>query len=318
MNIIDKKISKMLWKDLQEENEFQNKKPLLAHYTTMQNFDHIIGSNELWFSNPLNMNDSDELAFGMNQGAYEFRNNERLKKACGNDEIFIKLVKIFDGLFSHFDKYNVLDTYVLCFSEHEKNDNDGKLSMWRGYGENGSGISFVINTNDLEPNPELPIILSAVHYATKEEMYDWIKNKIEELAEILDQSNKSQEVLESIASSWMERLKVFSLFTKHDGFKEEKEWRCVYLKDRDSNGQFKERYGYNISNKGLEPKLKLKLDQLSNGGSALKLELLIDRIILGPTTSSVLAVESVKRMLWVKNKIILLEKVRASTIPYRG
>jgi hypothetical protein len=41
-----------LWADLRPEDAFQNKKPLLAHYTTIQVLEKILTSNELWFSNP--------------------------------------------------------------------------------------------------------------------------------------------------------------------------------------------------------------------------------------------------------------------------
>lgn len=41
-----------------------------------------------------------------------------------------------------------------------------------------------------------------------------------------------------------ERLKLFALFTKHDGFKEEKEWRVVYLSERDTGKKLRSMLGY--------------------------------------------------------------------------
>jgi DUF2971 family protein len=317
MNQINEKIHQALWEDYDSNLAFPNQTPLLAHYTSIKNFDCIVEGEELWFANPLNMNDSDELIFGMNQGTAEFRRNEALIKACGNKEVFARLLNIFDRHFNHFDKNHVLDTYVLCFSWHDKKDFDGDLSMWRGYGADGDGIAFVIDTKKIEPNKGSPIILSSVTYATNEERIEWIKQKIDQLADILTTLDKSDETLSSVAWNWIERLKVFSLFTKHIGFQDEKEWRFVYLSDRDSDAHYPPMFGYHISGKGVEPKLKLRLDQIPSTNSALTLDVLIDRIILGPTAASELSMRSVRRMLEIKGKPESAKKVYASSIPYR-
>jgi hypothetical protein len=56
-----------LWADLRPEDTFAAKKPLLAHYTTIQTLEKILASNEVWFSNPLFMNDIEEVRFGILQ-----------------------------------------------------------------------------------------------------------------------------------------------------------------------------------------------------------------------------------------------------------
>ncbi len=317
MDTISQIIIEILWKDFDDVSEFPNQTPLLAHYTSIQNFDYIVEGEEIWFSNPLNMNDLDELVFGMNQGATEFRGNEALIEACGSKKIFGKLLHYFNRYFNHFDENHAFDTYISCFSRHDIEDFDGDLSMWRGYGANGNGVAFVIDTEKIAPDEASPLILSSVKYVTKEARLEWIKDKIHSLAELLKEHKKSDEALDAIAWYWIERLKVFSLFTKHIGFKEEKEWRFVYLNDRDSEGQFTPMFGYNITDKGVEPKLKLKLKQIPGTNASLTLDELTDRIILGPTASSELSMRSVRRMLEIKGKSGLSNKVYASTIPYR-
>jgi hypothetical protein len=54
-----------LFADLRPENAFPNKRPLLAHYTTIQALEKILTNNELWFSNPLFMNDMKAVRFGV-------------------------------------------------------------------------------------------------------------------------------------------------------------------------------------------------------------------------------------------------------------
>ncbi|AWL10825.1 hypothetical protein HMF8227_00319 [Saliniradius amylolyticus] len=317
MEDIGQRIQKSLWKDHDDDAEFPSKTPLLAHYTSIETFDRIIEGEELWFANPLNMNDSDELLFGIERGISEFRKNKDLIKACGSKEVFASLLEKLDRHVNDFDKAHLLDTYIACFSLHDKDDYDGSLSMWRGYGSNGGGISFVIDTEKIEPNEDSPIILAPVDYVTYEERIDWIRARIRDLAELLDSLDKTERVLDAVAWHWVERLKVFSLYTKHKGFEEEKEWRFVYLKDRDTDEAYLPMFGYNISDKGVEPKLKLKLKNIPVSNKPFTLESIIDRIILGPTASSELSMRSVVRMLSVKGKHALKKRVRASSIPYR-
>jgi len=318
MTNLNEKIHQVLWEDYDRDSEFPNQTPLLAHYTSIKNFECIVEGEELWFSNPLRMNDLDELIFGMNQGAAEFRSNEALKRACGSEEIFFQLLNNFDQYFNHFDRNHVLDTYVLCFSRHEEEDFDGSLSMWRGYGANGEGVAFVIDTKKITPNEASPIILSSVKYATTDKRLEWIRQKINSIAALLALLEKTDDALKAVAWHWIERLKVFSLFTKHIGFQDEKEWRFVYLSDRDSAAHYPPMFGYYISDKGVEPKLKLKLNRIPSGNAELTLDALIDRIILGPTASSVLSMRSVERLLKIKGKPELSKKVYASSIPYRS
>lgn len=317
MDEINRIIHESLWGEHDVDSEFPSQTPLLAHYTSIENFDRIVDREELWFANPLNMNDSDELLFGMNQGVSEFRKNGALIKACGNEEVFGNLLRMLDHHINYFDKEHVLDTYISCFSCHDRDDFDGSLSMWRGYGSDGGGISFVIDTKKIDPNENSPIILAPVNYATNEERIEWIKTRIHKLAKLLETLEKTDAVLNSLAWNWVERLKVFSLYTKHKGFQEENEWRFVYLSDRDSDASYPSMFGYNISSKGVEPRLKLKLNNIPGNSHPLTMEAIVDRVILGPTASSELSLRSVVRMLEIKGKLELADRVYASSIPYR-
>lgn len=141
-------VSAKLWADFQEESSFPSTRPLLAHYTSIQTFEQIVTKEEFWFSNPLFMNDLEELQFGMNEGANELHQSDIILKACGSAANHTNLLQSFDILFNDFDSKHVLNTYILCFSEHNASDNDGFLSMWRGYGNSGSGAALVANINE--------------------------------------------------------------------------------------------------------------------------------------------------------------------------
>ncbi|WP_342620754.1 DUF2971 domain-containing protein [Rhodoferax sp. GW822-FHT02A01] len=311
--------SKELWADFDEERSFPATRLLLAHYTSIQTFERIIANREFWFSNPLYMNDLEELRFGMIEGAAEFRRSELLKKACESDGRHKHLVDAFDQHFNDFDKNHVLNTYLMCFSEHTADDNDGLLSMWRGYGNGGSGAAIVVDTNNINVNPGSPLIVGKVHYGTKEKRFAWIHQKIDLLAKIVTEHAKTTDDLSSVAYAWFHRLKSFALFSKHSGFQEEREWRIVYMSDRDNEKKLQPFFGHLATNRGIEPKLKLPIRKIEGvTADDLSLEKIIDRIILGPSIASVLGVNSLKQMLANLGHANLAARVVASEIPFRA
>lgn len=58
--------------DLRGDDCFPKYRPLLAHYPSISVLEAILRSNEVWFSNPLFMNDMEEVRFGINAGASLF------------------------------------------------------------------------------------------------------------------------------------------------------------------------------------------------------------------------------------------------------
>ncbi|MHA1127684.1 MAG: DUF2971 domain-containing protein, partial [Alphaproteobacteria bacterium] len=78
-------------------------------------------------------------------------------------------------------------------------------------------------------------------------------------------------------------------------------------------------FGYFNGARGIEPKLKLKLEPLTGAiGESFNFADIIDSIILGPTTSSPLALMATKRMLKSCGKEELIERLKSSSIPFRG
>jgi hypothetical protein len=122
-------------------------RPLLAHYTSMSVLEKIRKTDEIWFSNPLFMNDLEEVRFGIHQGLRLFQQTEIVEKACRSPERANLVRHAFNHYYGKFDAEHALDTYVFCLSEHDPQNVDGLLSMWRGYGGHGNGAALVFNTN---------------------------------------------------------------------------------------------------------------------------------------------------------------------------
>ena len=308
-----------LYADLRPESSFENKRPLLAHYTTVGTLEKILASNELWFSNPLFMNDFEEVRFGIFTGSQLVMNSDEVASACLKPERAQLFKRAFTLCFDKFSSEHVFDTYVFCFSEHAKEDNDGLLSMWRGYGGNGNGVAIVVDTAQFAPILASPLIVAQVHYDTVEARKGWLVDLLSTFSEIVRTSSIPDDKLHVAAFSLFERIKLFALFTKHRGFKEENEWRVVYMTGRDSQRRLQPMFHYFIGSRGVEPKLKFKVQPI--GGITpddLSLTKITERILLGPSISSPIAYASVTRMFEVLGHSALNPKLRISTIPFRA
>lgn len=311
-------IFKPLWSDIDRSTTYPSVKPKLVHYTSIETMENILKSDEIWFSNPLNMNDYEELRYVLTEAHNRFLGNSILIKACNNAEQFNQLQQYFEGLFNKFSNEHYLDIYAFCFSEYSESYPDGLLSMWRGYGGNGKGAAIVIDTEKLEPKEGSPFIIAKVVYLSRDSRLTWIDGVITALAKIIKDNNIINEDLHYAAYSLFERIKTFALFTKHIGFKEEDEWRVVYQRERNKDPDVDKILGYALTSRGLEPKLKFKFKALESiSASDLSIRNLTYKIILGPSFSSPMAKSTFSRMLDVIGKPELKEKVVASEIPFR-
>ncbi len=303
-----------MWNDFHDEPV----PALLAHYTSLDSIEKILRSGEFWLSNPLYMNDWEELRFGMHAGAQALRGSQLLKDACETPAAHDALLSRFDRLFADFDNTHALDVYVLCLSAHEIEDTDGVLSMWRGYGAQGNGAALILDSAAFPKHDGLPLTLGRVMYATQADRISWLNNKVSALAAAISDHPKTVQNMDSAAQYLFQRLKKFALFTKHRGFAEEREWRVVYAMQNDVNQALSTSLGYLLTGKGVEPKLKLKIAELRPGSSSgSELPPLISQVLLGPSQSTTLAQASIRRMLLLIGHEQLCARLVASGIPFR-
>jgi Protein of unknown function (DUF2971) len=307
-----------LYSDISEANEFYNEKPLLAHYTSIEALEGILKNDTVWFSNPLFMNDFQEVRFGVNEALRLFLSSSEVEGAAETSERHLLLKNSFDNYYNQFAEKHAIDTYVFSLSKHDPENDDGRLSMWRGYGANGNGACLVFDSGKVPALQGSPLVFAKVHYATGQARVDQISKYILDFCEILKANEIPNDKLGLAVYFLFERIKLFALFTKHCGFSEEQEWRIVYLPDRDTKKSLTPMIDYLISARGIEPKLKYKFSHLvEETGSQISLSTIIDRIILGPTTSTPLAKAMIEKMLDKINRPELKSKLRASTIPFR-
>ncbi len=293
-------------------------RPLLAHYTSVETLAKILKNEELWLSNPLFMNDLDEMRFGLTRGK-AFFDQADLEKSCGLDsEDAGKLRHAFNHYYTEYESKHALNVYILCLSKHSPDNTDGLLSMWRAYGNNGSGAAIVFDTAAVGPVIEdTPLILTAVRYASTVERLQWLEQKVAHWAALVVEAKLPPDRLYVAAYSLFSVILLFSLSTKHIGFDEEQEWRLIYMPERDQHKIYNDNFNYVVGARGVEPKLTLKIAPLPGAAAQFGFVDIVHSILLGPSISSLLATASVVRMLDKLGKGELAPKVRSSTIPLR-
>ena len=61
-----------LFLDRDDFQDIMTNRPLFAHYTSIDVLEQIMKNEEVWLSNPLFMNDLEEMQFVMHQGVLSF------------------------------------------------------------------------------------------------------------------------------------------------------------------------------------------------------------------------------------------------------
>jgi len=308
----------MLYSELEIEPDGASNSPLLAHYTSLSNLENILRNEQVWLSNPLFMNDLEEVRFGVSNGVDLVHRNNKLRSALGDETRAALFYNEIEKSLEHYGREHVLDLYVMCFSVHDREDVDGRLSMWRGYGSNGKGTAIVFDVSNIAETDDSPLALAPVEYASREKRKEKLEAKITQVAEFIATNEVPNEHLPDLANALFNRIALFAIFSKHDGFAEEQEWRLVYFKDRDPEGILSQFLSYVNGPQGLQPKLKLDVKPITGALSeGVIMDEIIDRIIVGPSASSPLTKVSAERMLRSLKKENLIPKLRLSSIPYR-
>jgi hypothetical protein len=308
-------LDSVLWSDMQREPA-PGELPPLAHYTSISALERIAQTGEIWFSNPLYMNDVDELRYGMNLGLRALRGHRGLREACPPAH-YNALLDAFESLYAAFDGESAFDVYVFSCSEHDEAiGDDGLLSMWRGYGGDGNGVAIVFDMGPLLA-AHAPLLFRQVQYLSYDASESWMDDKLRQFALALQRRGGPVADMQAAAAALFERIKLFALFTKHRGFHEEREWRVVYLRERDFAGVFRQQLHYAIRERGIEPRLRFSTDVLGGPEEQPRLQDMVRRIILGPVLATPLALRSVVRMLELHQPAWTGRVTRSST-PYRA
>jgi hypothetical protein len=201
-----------------------------VHYTSAEAAFKIIKSKRLWMRNAVGMSDYKEVVHGQEILSRYFSDETRYNKFTSSlDPVAPNVAKEAIDLFNrHIDNIR-FDTYISSLSEHdtEKEDKNGRLSMWRAFGNSSARVALVLNIpSNSNGGQTLNVIFSPVAYLAEDEIHKVID-------EIITNIQSNQDFLRSLSPGAIKTI-VFNTFLaavtclKHEGFKEEKEWRAIY------------------------------------------------------------------------------------------
>ncbi len=294
----------------------------LAHYTSIAALQGICRTGQLWFSNPQFMNDLQEMNYGLNAG-YDYVLRTRVIENAfskSKDETLYHRQQ-FSRYIHDFMTTQSSEVYIFCTTAHDVRNEDGALSMWRGYGEGGRGAALIFNTGFLRDRQDSPLLIAEVQYMSEDQRMASIWQMLQRwqiAATEIDKSNFNEAHISAVMQSLFVSILLLALTTKHPGFSEEREWRLIYLPFLGNAAVLKDSLSYNVGPRGVEPKLKFPLAPLPlDPPDNWTFDSIVHKLLLGPGMSDRLHRAAVERMLVDHQKSFLCDRLKFSTIPLR-
>jgi hypothetical protein len=273
----------------------------LFHYCSNQSFLEILESRQLWLSDTSSFNDY-----------LEGRWVREIYSEAARD---IELGEILDaGVLSIIDSiFSIYRTMAFCLSQ--KGD---QLSQWRGYADDGHGVSIGFDKNELEKikgEEGWPLHLKQMIYDRNEQV-EFLKSDLNEVKETFEKADirypyKADGLLmpedrkKENNEKWTEVVDTFiSVITKIDCFKnpafeEEKEYR-LFVRRPDKVTDYPYPINYRTKRNRIIPNTFINIGDISNQP--------IKQIILGPKNeSSELNIEEIL----AKNEMLEVEIIRS-------
>ncbi len=288
----------------------------LAHYTTAENALNILTSRSIWLRNANVMNDFSEVRLG----------HSRLQAYFQDDRKRHRFAQAFDGIDTNvlpnalkmYDQWwaNIqMNSFLSCFSQHDASeDSYGRLSMWRAFGKNVSGVAIVIKCPEKYSALPLKVMLRPVMYLDKTDTLD------KELQQVITNVEANYTFLnsvdpETVVVALYQMLHLTVVTVKHQGFHEEREWRLCYFPKHSKSDHVTE---VTTSINGI-PQVVHKLEFKNRPPLITKIEIpeLLDRVIIGPSQYAVAIAQSLSNALAEAGVEKPDDKVFISDIPIR-
>jgi hypothetical protein len=290
---------------MEKLNHFVTQKPTstLYHYTSLEGLMGITESNVLWASNPLYLNDSQELTLA--QSIYRRLITERLPLPPDR----LEEMKVLNQL-DYWLSLGVINNHMIFVSSFSEKDN--VLSQWRGYTPEGKGVSIGLDPGKTErlANFQGYRLLKCVYEPQHQnEIATDVLNAIinYSLEKGPDSGKHETESYRSCFEDCTELLLVSSVIMKHISFSEESEWRLVSPISTKTNDST---VNYRAGKSTLIPYANFRL--LEEG----ELNLNLDSIWVGPTPNINLSMTSMSNYLSSKG-VRTNRGINNSQLPYR-
>jgi hypothetical protein len=254
-----------------------------VHYTSAEAALHIINSKRVWMRNATCMSDYREVQHGFSILKRFFADESNTAAfTAALDTCVPGAARDAIALFDRWWNDIQFHTYIASISEHDpKEDVHGRLSMWRAFGSNATRVAIVFNLPwDSGGAAALNVLFSPVAYLTESEAHAMI---YEVVANIKAHSEFLRSIEPQTVTNFVFNMLVIGVTClKHEGFREEREWRAIYSPHRLPS---------TLMEAGTEviagvPQLlyKAPLDAtVSSALAGLEFSRIFDRLIIGPS-----------------------------------
>jgi len=239
---------------------------VLFHYTNAVGMKGIINNRSFWSTDAYFLNDNIELKYGIKiilEKLKFYLNKE-------NDESIIFLL---NKLIEVTGVQNTYDTYITCFSE-----DDNLLNQWEKYAAQGKGYNLGIHfSSDYDSRTKTSHyldnlstnyypVLRKVFYEI-DEQYEIVDNYINTIIDgakkALKRKNELYKYWGAPASLYAANILLEIIFSlKSPSYKDEKEWRLVYMIDKSWKQEIR---NYKINENMIVPYLNTYLYENLNG-----------------------------------------------------
>lgn len=319
MSLDDEKLQKICMPYLsKQQQELKERNNQFVHYTSADNAKNIIKSKRLWMRSPKCMNDYMEITHGYQQ-LWNFFDKKEHKEYFSKimnsitDDASNLILNAFNAWWMEIQN----DIYIASISIHHEHENQsGRLSMWRAYGEHQAKAALVLNKPP-EPIEELPLILSPAAYFTYEELENELLTMIKNIKENMTfiKTLDPNKVLGNVITY----LITLAVCLKHPGFKEEQEWRVIYLPKMQA--QATELIERSVESIAGVPQIvyKLVLEEYEKSRViSMDIPNLVDKIIIGPTQYPLALLDAFHILLNEAGVSDASNKIVISDIPLRS
>ena len=193
-----------------------------AYYTTAGTAKKILENKVVWLRNAHVMNDYSELTYGLGLFENALSSSSGIKFFTALNSCCMNVDKKVLDWYQEWKTSLLIDTFFTCLSlHHPSEDDNGRLSMWRAYGN----VAIVFNNSILvNESSALGVWSLRVNYLSQVEYEEYLSRMAESILQ-------HHEFIAHAGEPLIQRG-VYNLFlgtaigTKHPGFAEEREYRA--------------------------------------------------------------------------------------------
>ncbi|MDG2531410.1 DUF2971 domain-containing protein [Caulobacter endophyticus] len=301
---------------LAARDEVERQNTRFAHYTSAAVAMSIIQDPYVWMRNALTMNDFSEMRHGLDCIIPAYKDPEvggRLREFI--EEIHPGLPNLFEERFNSWLPHFEQNTFLTSLSRHDKSEDEyGRLSMWRAYGQR-NGVALILkNTPFMAETDQLKAVSSPVSYLTPQQYSARLKDIIDGL--IVRRDEVAALDRDILFGSLFVMFKTDMLCTKHPGFAEEQEWRVYYSPGADPSPVIEPAFAVVEGVPQQIHRIPLR-DDPANGLVGAGINSLLDRIIIGPSSQPLTMFNAFVGLLEKAGVENAAERVFVSDIPLR-